>query len=68
MENVTFLAAYRQDLDHGVIETLLKDRCDERFELLWSNLLMEKQTPNCRVKEGYLSFLIHKIKFTKFLP
>ena len=26
---------------------------------------MEKQTPNCRAKEDYLSFLIHKIQIYK---
>ena len=42
LQNPSISAAQGQEIAHLVIETLWKDRCDEKFELFWSNLINKK--------------------------
>ena len=43
MQNLSISAAQGLEIDHLVIETLSKDRFDQKFELFWSNLMNKKQ-------------------------
>ena len=43
LQNLSISAAQGQETAHLLTETLSKDRCDEKFELLWFNLMNKKQ-------------------------
>ena len=42
LQNPSISPAQGQEIAHLVIETFSKDRCDEKFELFWSNLMNQK--------------------------
>ena len=42
LQDPSISAAQGQEMVHLVIETLSKDRCDEKLELFWSNLMNKK--------------------------
>ena len=42
LQNPSISAAQGQEIANLLIETLWKDRCDEKFELFWSNLMNKK--------------------------
>ena len=48
LQNPSIPAAQGQGIAHLVIETLSKDRCDEKIELFWSNLMNKKKNKKNR--------------------
>ena len=52
LQNLSISAAQRKEIVHLVIETLSKDRCDEKFELFWSNLMNKKTRIRCSGPEA----------------
>ena len=72
LQNLSISAVQGQEIAHLVIETLSKKRCNDKFWLLWFNLMNKETELRCTGPKAatqiksYLIFIIPKVEMTVF--